>query len=173
MSSNPLVPESTKLLGNKTEHSTELNELLSEDKTEKSPLCHFCMKDNKESFTCKECHNVFCLDCFKEISKKKDSTKEFVPLSEEEKQKWVCFICEGTCTCKACTLMKNEKAEKKCILCKATTNLIKIDEMIQKTSTTFAPWHILESVDKKYARIKALEIVVDELEKALKEKEKK
>ena len=48
-----------------------------------------------------------------------------------------------------------------------------IDEMIQKTSTTFAPWHILESVDKKYARIKALEIVVDELEKALKEKEKK
>ena len=132
MSSNPLVPESTKLLGNKTEHSTELNELLSEDKTEKSPLCHFCMKDNKESFTCKECHNVFCLDCFKEISKKKDSTKEFVPLSEEEKQKWVCFICEGTCTCKACTLMKNEKAEKKCILCKATTNLIKIDEMIQK-----------------------------------------
>ena len=106
--------ESTKLLGNKTEHSTELNELLSEDKKEKSPLCHFCMKDNKESFTCKECHNVFCLDCFKEISKKKDSTKEFVPLSEEEKQKWVCFICEGTCTCKACTLMKNEKAEKKC-----------------------------------------------------------
>ena len=116
MSSNPLVPESTKLLGNKTEHSTELNELLSEDKKEKSPLCHFCMKDNKESFTCKECHNVFCLDCFKEISKKKDSTKEFVPLSEEEKQKWVCFICEGTCTCKACTLMKNEKADRKSVV---------------------------------------------------------
>ena len=35
------------------------------------------------------------------------------------------------------------------------------------TSTTFAPWHILESVDKKYARIKALQIVVDTLEKAL------
>ncbi len=43
-----------------------------------------------------------------------------------------------------------------------------IDEMIQKTSTTFAPWHVLESVDKKYARIKALKIVIDELEKALK-----
>ncbi|MCI9116796.1 polyphosphate:AMP phosphotransferase [Acutalibacter sp. JLR.KK004] len=42
-----------------------------------------------------------------------------------------------------------------------------IDEMLQKTSTTFAPWHILESVDKKYARIKALQIVVDTLEKAL------
>ncbi|MCR4588143.1 MAG: polyphosphate:AMP phosphotransferase [Lachnospiraceae bacterium] len=43
-----------------------------------------------------------------------------------------------------------------------------IDEMIQKTSTTFAPWHVLESVDKKYARIKALQIVIEELEKALK-----
>ena len=43
-----------------------------------------------------------------------------------------------------------------------------VDEMLLKTSTTFAPWHILESVDKKYARIKALRIVVEELEKALK-----
>ena len=42
-----------------------------------------------------------------------------------------------------------------------------VDEMLQKTSTTYAPWHILESVDKKYARIKALHIVVDALEKAL------
>lgn len=42
-----------------------------------------------------------------------------------------------------------------------------VDEMLQKTSTTYAPWHILESVDKKYARIKALYIVIDALEKAL------
>lgn len=42
-----------------------------------------------------------------------------------------------------------------------------IDEMLQKTSTTFAPWHILESVDKKYARIKALKIIIEELEKVL------
>ena len=42
-----------------------------------------------------------------------------------------------------------------------------VDEMLQKTSTTYAPWHILESVDKKYARIKALKIVIDALEKAL------
>ena len=41
-----------------------------------------------------------------------------------------------------------------------------IDEMIQKTSTEFAPWYILESVDKKYARIKALEIVIDRIKKA-------
>jgi polyphosphate:AMP phosphotransferase len=44
-----------------------------------------------------------------------------------------------------------------------------IDEMIAKTSTEFAPWHILESVDKKYARVKALKIVIKELKKALDE----
>lgn len=42
-----------------------------------------------------------------------------------------------------------------------------VNEMLQKTSTEYAPWHILESVDKKYARIKALKIVIEELEKAL------
>ncbi len=41
-----------------------------------------------------------------------------------------------------------------------------VDEMLRKTNTTFAPWHVLESNDKKYARIKALQIVVDALEKA-------
>ena len=38
--------------------------------------------------------------------------------------------------------------------------------MLQKTSTKNAPWHIIESNDKKYARIRTLEIVVDTLEKA-------
>ncbi len=42
-----------------------------------------------------------------------------------------------------------------------------VDEMLKKTSTAYAPWHILESVDKKYARIKALKIVIQELEKKL------
>lgn len=42
-----------------------------------------------------------------------------------------------------------------------------VNEMLQKTSTVYAPWHILESVDKKYARIKALKIVIAALEKAL------
>ena len=45
-----------------------------------------------------------------------------------------------------------------------------IDEMLQKTNTAYAPWYILESNDKKYARIKALKIVVDSLKKACKEK---
>ena len=44
---------------------------------------------------------------------------------------------------------------------------IAVDEMLKKTSTTYAPWHILESVDKKYARIKALKIIIKELEKVL------
>ena len=42
-----------------------------------------------------------------------------------------------------------------------------VDEMLQKTNTSFAPWHVLESVDKKYARIKALKIVIREIQKAL------
>ncbi len=29
------------------------------------------------------------------------------------------------------------------------------------------PWHIIESVDKRYARIKAMEIVIDAIERAL------
>ena len=42
-----------------------------------------------------------------------------------------------------------------------------VDEMIQKTSTVYAPWYVLESNDKRYARIKALEIVIDALEEVL------
>ena len=43
-----------------------------------------------------------------------------------------------------------------------------ITEMLQKTNTEFAPWYVLESVDKKYARIKAMQIVINEIEKRLK-----
>ncbi len=42
-----------------------------------------------------------------------------------------------------------------------------VNEMIQKTSTEFAPWHILESNDKRYARIKALKTLIEEIEKKL------
>ena len=41
-----------------------------------------------------------------------------------------------------------------------------VNEMLKKTSTENAPWYIIESNDKKYARIKALKIVVKSLEKA-------
>ena len=39
--------------------------------------------------------------------------------------------------------------------------------MIAKTSTQYAPWHILESNDKYYARIKAMKILIEEIEKKL------
>jgi len=42
-----------------------------------------------------------------------------------------------------------------------------VDKMLHKTDTKYAPWIIIESNDKKYARIKVLEIVVTELEKQL------
>ena len=48
---------------------------------------------------------------------------------------------------------------------------VAVNEMLQKTSTEYAPWYIIESTDKKYARLKVLEIVTGALEKALEEKE--
>ena len=44
-----------------------------------------------------------------------------------------------------------------------------IDEMLQKTSTENAPWYIIESNDKRYARIKTLKNVIKALEKACEE----
>lgn len=45
-----------------------------------------------------------------------------------------------------------------------------IDEMLQKTNTAFAPWYILESNDKKYARLKALKIVIKAVKEACRKK---
>ena len=42
-----------------------------------------------------------------------------------------------------------------------------VDEMLQKTNTDFAPWHVLESNDKRYARLKALRIIIKAIEKKL------
>jgi len=42
-----------------------------------------------------------------------------------------------------------------------------VNEMLAKTNTDFAPWHVLESNDKKYARIKALKTVIKAIEKKL------
>ena len=41
--------------------------------------------------------------------------------------------------------------------------------MLAKTSTSFAPWHIIQSNDKLYARIQAINIVIDAIEAKLKE----
>ena len=42
-----------------------------------------------------------------------------------------------------------------------------VDEMLAKTSTKNAPWYIIESNDKKYARLRTLKIVVKALEEAV------
>ena len=42
-----------------------------------------------------------------------------------------------------------------------------VNEMLKKTNTKNAPWYILESVDKRYARIKAMKTVIKHIEDAL------
>jgi len=44
---------------------------------------------------------------------------------------------------------------------------IAVDEMLEKTNTDYAPWTVVESNNKKYARIKTLKIVVETLEEKL------
>ena len=45
---------------------------------------------------------------------------------------------------------------------------IAVDDMLLKTNTTYAPWTVVESNCKYYARTKALKTVIDTVEKALK-----
>ncbi len=47
---------------------------------------------------------------------------------------------------------------------------IAVDEMLIRTSTTYAPWIIVEGNNKYYARIKVLETVVDAIETYLKKR---
>ena len=42
-----------------------------------------------------------------------------------------------------------------------------VNDMLRYTSPDFAPWHIIESQDKRYGRIKALKIIISEIEKRL------
>ncbi|MTH53647.1 UDP-galactose-lipid carrier transferase [Bacillus mangrovi] len=39
-----------------------------------------------------------------------------------------------------------------------------VEDMLEKTSTTEAPWHVIEGEDKKFARIKTLRIVTQAME---------
>lgn len=48
-----------------------------------------------------------------------------------------------------------------------------VDEMLVRTSTTYAPWIVVEGNHKYYARVKVLQTVVDTLEKKIQEVEKK
>lgn len=44
-----------------------------------------------------------------------------------------------------------------------------VDDLLHYTNTEYAPWHIIESQDKKYARIKALQLLIKAIEDKLKE----
>lgn len=46
---------------------------------------------------------------------------------------------------------------------------VAVDEMLVRTSTTYAPWIIVEANSKYYARIKVLKTVVGAIENYLKE----
>lgn len=50
---------------------------------------------------------------------------------------------------------------------------VAVNEMLLRTSTTYAPWIIVEGNDKYYARVKVLETVIDAIEKKIKEKQEK
>ena len=42
-----------------------------------------------------------------------------------------------------------------------------VDDMLRLTSTTYAPWYIIESQNKRYARVKTIELLIAALEKRL------
>ena len=46
---------------------------------------------------------------------------------------------------------------------------IAVNEMLQKTSTDFAPWYVIEAKDKKFARIKILKLVIKAIKNCLNE----
>ncbi len=48
-----------------------------------------------------------------------------------------------------------------------------VNEMLVRTSTTYAPWIVVEGNDKRYARVKVLQTVVDALEKKIREVKEK
>ena len=134
MASNPTSNQCPTLLGNKSQPSSALNDILKEEAQNKvnSTTCHYCKKEQNDSLQCNKCKISFCMECFNKIIKIKDSTKEVIPPKEEEKNNWTCFVCDGTCPCQQCELIRKDKLDKKCLLCKAKTNLIKIDEYLQK-----------------------------------------
>lgn len=41
------------------------------------------------------------------------------------------------------------------------------EEMLEKTDSSYAPWHIIEGTDREYAAVKMMQIVVDTLEQAI------
>ena len=48
-----------------------------------------------------------------------------------------------------------------------------VNEMLHRTSTVNAPWYVIEADDKLYARLKTMDIIIDTVNKRLKDDKKK
>jgi polyphosphate kinase 2 (PPK2 family) len=46
-----------------------------------------------------------------------------------------------------------------------------VEDMVARTSTKYAPWELVEAENKRYARVKVVETVVDRVEAALRVRE--
>ncbi len=46
-----------------------------------------------------------------------------------------------------------------------------VNDMVERTSTGYAPWHLIAGNDKRYARVQALKVFSEHLERALKNKD--
>ncbi len=44
---------------------------------------------------------------------------------------------------------------------------VAVDDMVRLTGTSFAPWHLIEGNDKRYARVQVLDILCDAMDRAL------
>lgn len=96
--------------------------------------CHYCFKEQKTSFSCKQCQSCFCLDCINQI-KTLQSYFNKPASSMQDLSNGICFICLKECPCSKCnSLNNNDKLEPNCLLCNSNKDLNNIDELLSKVS---------------------------------------
>ena len=144
MSNNPKTEnpkeEETKLLGNKKKAENEI-----ELKEEKTNICHICEKEKSSFLECSNCHISFCNNCISNIISKEKF--ENLIADENEKIKWLCFICQKNCPCKKCS--NNDI----CLLCNEKNNLSNYNEIIKKLPYSQEENNILKTKDKDIKKI--------------------
>ena len=143
MSNNPKkekIKEETKLIGNKTKAENEIKL-----KEEKGNICHLCEKEKSSFLECSKCHIFFCDNCISNIISKEKFEK--LISDDNEKLKWICFICQKNCPCKNCS---NDNF---CLLCNEKYNLINYYEKIKKLPYSKEENNILKTKDKDIQKI--------------------
>ena len=143
MSNNPKkenIKTETKLLGNKTKAENEIKL-----KEEKGNICHLCEKEKSSFLECSKCHIFFCDNCISNIISKEKFEK--LISDDNEKLKWICFICQKNCPCKNCS---NDNF---CLLCNEKYNLINYYEKIKKLPYSKEENNILKTKDKDIQKI--------------------